>query len=284
MRSFSTCNVLLKRAVSNPRPLILRPPVAPLVEHIKTPEDHPLWQFFGERKFLRAPSNVNDCGNSWTIPQLRRKSFEDLHALWFVCLKEWNKIAREAQVVLQQLNVPGDDTQIGGNRRTDYDEAIEKIRTSMWRIRHVLAERYHGWRRAELEIKQEYPKLLAEFSKEYLEADSSLDATVNAQMDRFQYAFFGINPKLEGNIPEANVLKGIYVVAKLKLQRYGGGQKVVTSLRDVREAFLLFSAEPSPEGIADAIKDILEVRKDEPAGEKFATLAQLMLTLEKDST
>lgn len=261
--------------MANPKPLVLRAPIEPRVDNVQVPEDHPLWQFFADKQYMRKSSDITGFGNSWTIPQLRRKSFDDLHTLWYVCLKEWNRLGREQFLVKQWMSLPGEDTFTDDN--SVYSDAVKKVRESMWRIRHVLAERYHGFRKAELELGEEYPKLLAEFQKEYLEADSNADAEVTGQLERFQYAFFGINPFLEGNFPEPQVLKGLYAVARLKLARYASDQDRVSTVNDVREAFLLFTCEHTPEGVNEAIDSILEVRQAEPVEDELQTLSQLML-------
>lgn len=266
---------MLRRSVANAKPLVLRPPIEPRVSDVNVPEDHPLWQFFADQKYMRTSTELNGVGNSWTIPQLRRKSFDDLHTLWYVCLKEWNRLAREQYIVKQWMSRPSEDTFTDDNSL--YTETVNKIRESMWRIRHVLAERYHGYREAGQILGEEYPKLLAEFSKEYLEADSNADAEVTGQLERFQFAFFGINPLLEGNFPEPQVLRGLYAVARLKLARYASEQSQVSDVKDVREAFLLFTCEHSPEGVAEAIESILEVRQAEPVEDELETLSQLML-------
>src|SRR5579859_8053698 len=41
-------------------------------------------------------------GRPWTAEELRRKSFEDLHTLWYKCLLERNIIATEARDARKQ--------------------------------------------------------------------------------------------------------------------------------------------------------------------------------------
>lgn len=36
---------------------------------------------------------AHQIGRSWSIQELREKSWEDLHCLWWVCVKERNRIA-----------------------------------------------------------------------------------------------------------------------------------------------------------------------------------------------
>ncbi|KAF5725579.1 39S ribosomal protein L47 mitochondrial [Tripterygium wilfordii] len=68
-------------------------------------------------------------GRSWKATELRLKSWDDLHKLWYVLLKEKNMLMTQRQMLHAQ------------NLRFPNPERIPKVRKSMCRIKHVLTER-----------------------------------------------------------------------------------------------------------------------------------------------
>jgi len=60
---------------------------------VKVRDDHGLWDFFmKDKKGMASPEKMVEHGRAWTVAELRYKSFEDLHCLWWVCLKERNRV------------------------------------------------------------------------------------------------------------------------------------------------------------------------------------------------
>ncbi|XP_010028056.3 54S ribosomal protein L4, mitochondrial isoform X1 [Eucalyptus grandis] len=89
---------------------------------------NPLEAFF---EADRNPENDTPVvyGRSWKAPELRLKSWDDLHKLWYVLLKEKNMLMSQRQMLHAQ------------NLRFPNPERLPKVRKSMCRIKHVLTER-----------------------------------------------------------------------------------------------------------------------------------------------
>lgn len=83
---------------------------------------------------FRDPLSVEErmdtpVGRSWRIPELRRKSFDDLHKLWIVLYKERNMLGTERRLArVQQSQLP-------------QPERLRKVKKSMAAIKVVLGER-----------------------------------------------------------------------------------------------------------------------------------------------
>ncbi|CAK7198781.1 54S ribosomal protein L4 mitochondrial [Sporothrix eucalyptigena] len=111
--------------------------------------NHGLWQFFYDQQVAQPPTKDIAFGRPWTTEELRRKSWDDLHRLWWVCVKERNRIAT-ASVARKHF-----DLGFGSHESTERDNAV---RETMMRIKHVLTERFYVWEDA-LELAQSDPEI-----------------------------------------------------------------------------------------------------------------------------
>ncbi|WOO82331.1 54S ribosomal protein L4, mitochondrial [Vanrija pseudolonga] len=120
----------------------------------RSPKPHPLWAFFhvppaamrkigaktqfppdmGSLERLDDEAAAIASGRSWTAAELRHKSFEDLHTLWYVLVRERNVLATQREERRHQGIPPG----YGGEVLT---KRGYRCRKTMARIKYVLNER-----------------------------------------------------------------------------------------------------------------------------------------------
>ncbi|TWU76503.1 54S ribosomal protein L4 mitochondrial [Metarhizium rileyi] len=116
-----------------PKPRDFKPKVA-------VDEDHGLWGFFPEPgKVLWSPKETEEHGRAWAVEELRKKSWEDLHSLWWVCCKERNMLATSKAELLRGKYGFGD---------REIEARDEEVMKTMRSIKHALTERYYTWQGA----------------------------------------------------------------------------------------------------------------------------------------
>ncbi|KAF8627385.1 hypothetical protein AX17_006200 [Amanita inopinata Kibby_2008] len=117
-----------------------------LHERVPVKEDHGLWALFrrkegkdlvGEARHevIEHPSKVEQgrTGRAWRASELRLKSFEDLHTLWYVVLRERNLLATQKEEA-RRMGVSDTGLQVSAER-------VHQCRKTMARIKAVLNER-----------------------------------------------------------------------------------------------------------------------------------------------
>lgn len=104
---------------------------------IKTDPNHGLWDFFLVKdKAVPLPEEMGEHGRSWTVEECRHKSWEDLHKLWWICVKERNMIST-ANRERKRLKIK--------TGKDEYEYRMFTVSQSMKAIRHALTERYYNW-------------------------------------------------------------------------------------------------------------------------------------------
>lgn len=232
--AFSTSKHALRRLRAD---VPLKDPIAPTIKNVTVREDHPMWQFFGDRQFIRNDDAIqSSLGRPWLVPELRGKSFEDLHSLWYICLKERNRLARELQI-----------GRADGHSYNHLMALSDKIRESMWKIRHVLSERQHAFEAGKTGFLQEKDAYLESFKTAYVES-ASQNPEAEARLARLQTALFGIKTDLD----EVNIdtdltdafVAGIKYVGEVKAAKYAKDvseeMQLQLPLRDIWESYIFF--------------------------------------------
>ncbi|KAF2971149.1 hypothetical protein GQX73_g2473 [Xylaria multiplex] len=126
---------------------------------VEVDPNHGLWDFFyAKDKLLLTPDESAEHGRGWTVEELRHKSWEDLHKLWWVCIKEQNRLAT-ARKERTRLKFP-DGVEEGAARLAEVgslwwrgDQVFtvllirfyQQVRKTMRSIKHALTERWYLW-------------------------------------------------------------------------------------------------------------------------------------------
>ncbi|SCU97744.1 LAFA_0G13014g1_1 [Lachancea sp. 'fantastica'] len=233
-------------------------PIPPAAANIVTPEDHPLWQFFADKKYMRKFDELDNDSRAWSIPELRRKSFDDLHSLWYTSLRERNILARENHLLKNDM----------GSNQDSFEAVAEKIRTTMWRIRHVLSERDWAFKGASQQFDSYKDKFLQEFENDFLEAPAAEDEESFDKLARLQSSIFGISEFIDENVVNRAFVDGMKYVATLKLKKFSSRDASIQelleqsnhSITDAGEAFVVFTAENTEAAVKEASDVVKELR------------------------
>ncbi|KAJ3207596.1 54S ribosomal protein L4 mitochondrial [Dinochytrium kinnereticum] len=88
-----------------------------------------LLDFFDTEKGWSWRDNEKPTGRAWTAAELRGKSFEDLHRLWWVCIKEVNLLESQ-RIEARRFR-----------RIFPHDDRVKQVKLTMRRTKLVLWER-----------------------------------------------------------------------------------------------------------------------------------------------
>ncbi|KAF8895515.1 mitochondrial 39-S ribosomal protein L47 (MRP-L47)-domain-containing protein [Infundibulicybe gibba] len=154
-------------------------PPAPLAHNglngrVPVREDHGLYAFFrrkdgedlaGDAKYevVESPETMQKMptGRAWKASELRLKSFQDLHTLWYLVLRERNLLATQKEET-RRMGVTNTDLQVPADK-------VHQCRKTMARIKAVINERrlaYEGAvKLAEQQQEEHQDRVLLEYQK-----------------------------------------------------------------------------------------------------------------------
>ncbi|KAI9098905.1 mitochondrial 39-S ribosomal protein L47 (MRP-L47)-domain-containing protein [Phlyctochytrium arcticum] len=102
-----------------------------------------LRDFFDDEKGWYWNESMLPTGRGWLAAELRQKSFEDLHKLWWICIKELNKLSSQREEA-RRLNL-----------HYPHRDRITEVKKTMKRVKVVLWERRIEWFRAQAVLARE---------------------------------------------------------------------------------------------------------------------------------
>jgi large subunit ribosomal protein L47 len=115
------------------------PTPVPIAEKPTGTPDHGLWDFFKDQKLLQTPVEEQRHGRAWTVGELRSRDWDALHQLWWICVKERNRLATEK---LERHRL---EAGYGDYENKNRDEVVQK---TMKAILDTLSERHQAYTEA----------------------------------------------------------------------------------------------------------------------------------------
>lgn len=157
-----------------------RPLSAEEFPRLKVDASHGLWDFFHTKGVPLNKPNVDAAhGRGWTVEELRYKKWEDLHSLWWVCIKERNRIATgnaerlKGQYGYGAVESRARELEVGSHccydlallgiclfltRRMLTVLQLLQVRKTQNAIKHALTERFYAWEDA-VQLAKEDPEI-----------------------------------------------------------------------------------------------------------------------------
>ncbi|CAO2652950.1 Nn.00g023610.m01.CDS01 [Neocucurbitaria sp. VM-36] len=125
------------------------PKPVPIEAKVTGTPDHGLWDFFKDKQLLQTPIEEQRHGRAWTVGELRSRDWDSLHQLWWVCVKERNRLATE-KIERKRLEAGYGDLESNNRDKT--------VQETMKAILDTLAERQLAYQEA-LELAKRDPSI-----------------------------------------------------------------------------------------------------------------------------